>query len=113
VTTKKRRTRWTAEKDQQLLDMLDAEASWPLIAIILKRSIQAAQERARKLKGEGVELGAEGEEVNARPPPRNQWFRNRNNQFPPYVGNPTHRSRLSKRSTEPDFNRHPEKTDRY
>jgi hypothetical protein len=43
----------------------------------------------------------------------NQWFRNRNNQFPLYVRNPTHRSRLSKRSIEPDFNRHPEKTDRY
>jgi hypothetical protein len=57
VKTKNRKGRWTAQKDQQLLDLLDAEASWPLIAITLKRSIQAAQERAQKLKGEGVELG--------------------------------------------------------
>jgi hypothetical protein len=37
------------EEDQQLLDLLAAEASWPLIAVTLKRSIQAVQERAQKL----------------------------------------------------------------
>lgn len=57
MKTKNRKSRWTAQKDQQLLDLLDAEASWPLIVITLKRSIQAAQERAQNLKGEGVELG--------------------------------------------------------
>jgi hypothetical protein len=33
--------------------------------------------------------------------------------FAAYVRNRTYRHWLSKRSTEPDFNRHPEKTDRY
>jgi hypothetical protein len=33
--------------------------------------------------------------------------------FTACVRNRTHRHRLSKRSTEPEFNRHPEKTDRY
>jgi hypothetical protein len=37
------------KEDQQLLDLLAAEASWPLIAATLKRSIQAVQERAQKL----------------------------------------------------------------
>jgi hypothetical protein len=33
--------------------------------------------------------------------------------FRRYVRNPTRRGRLSKWSTEPDFNWHPEKTERY
>jgi hypothetical protein len=45
------------EEDQQLLDLLAAEASWPLIAVTLKRSIQAVQERAQKLKQDGVVTG--------------------------------------------------------
>ena len=45
------------EEDQQLLDLLAAEASWPLIAVALKRSIQAVQERAQTLKRDGVVTG--------------------------------------------------------
>ena len=45
------------EEDQQLLDLLAAEASWPLIAVTLKRSIQAVQERAQTLKRDGVVTG--------------------------------------------------------
>jgi hypothetical protein len=39
------------EEDQRLLNLLVAEASWPLIAATPKRSIHALQERARKLGG--------------------------------------------------------------
>jgi hypothetical protein len=47
-------------------------------------------------------------------PNGNRWFRDEEQSvFATYVRNRTHRHRLSKRSTEPDFNRHPEKTDRY
>jgi hypothetical protein len=52
------------EEDQQLLDLLAAEASWPLIAVTLKRSIQALQERARKL---GASISPEGEPGENRP----------------------------------------------
>jgi hypothetical protein len=38
-------SRWNPEDDQQLLDLMDAEASWPLIAITLNRSVQAVQRR--------------------------------------------------------------------
>jgi hypothetical protein len=47
---------WTPEEDQQLLDLFDAEASWPLIAITLQRGVEDVQERAAKLRHE-VELG--------------------------------------------------------
>ena len=46
--------RWTPEEDQRLLDLVAAEAAWPLIALNLRRSIQAVQERAQKLKQDGV-----------------------------------------------------------
>jgi hypothetical protein len=46
--------RWTPEEDQRLLDLVATEATWPLIAANLKRSIQAVQERAQKLKRNGV-----------------------------------------------------------
>jgi biotin operon repressor len=46
--------RWTPEEDHRLLDLVAAEATWPLIAANLKRSIQAVQERAQKLKRNGV-----------------------------------------------------------
>jgi hypothetical protein len=42
--------RWTREEDQRLLDLLAAEATWPLIALNLRRSIQAVQERAQTLR---------------------------------------------------------------
>jgi dihydrodipicolinate synthase/N-acetylneuraminate lyase len=45
---------WTPEEDQRLLDLVAAEANWPLIAANLRRSIQAVQERAQKLKRNGV-----------------------------------------------------------
>jgi len=45
------------EEDLQLLDLQAAEASWPLIAVALKRSIQAVQERAQTLKRDGVVTG--------------------------------------------------------
>jgi hypothetical protein len=40
--------RWTPEEDRRLLDLVAAEATWPLIALNLKRSIQ---------KQEGVVTG--------------------------------------------------------
>ena len=49
--------RWTPEEDQRLLDLVAVEATWPLIAANLKRSIQAVQERAQKLKLDGVVTG--------------------------------------------------------
>jgi hypothetical protein len=47
---------WTPKQDQQLLDLFDAEASWPLIAITLERGVEDVQDRAAKLRHE-VELG--------------------------------------------------------
>jgi hypothetical protein len=49
--------RWTPGEDQRLLDLVAAEATWPLIAANLRRSIQAVQERAQKLKRSGVVIG--------------------------------------------------------
>jgi hypothetical protein len=49
--------RWTPEEDQRLLDLVAAEATWPLIALNLRRSIQAVQERAQRLKRDGVVTG--------------------------------------------------------
>jgi hypothetical protein len=40
---------WTPEEDQQLLDLFDAEASWPLIAITLERGVEEVKDRAEKL----------------------------------------------------------------
>jgi hypothetical protein len=56
-TGKKSDRHWTPEEDQHLLDLVDAEATWPLIAITLGRSVQAVQERAQKLGRPLVELG--------------------------------------------------------
>jgi hypothetical protein len=47
---------WTPEDDQQLLDLFDAEASWPLIAITLERGVEEVKDRAGKLRHE-IELG--------------------------------------------------------
>jgi hypothetical protein len=47
---------WTPEEDQRLLDLFDAEASWPLIAITLERGVEEVQDRAGKLRHE-VDLG--------------------------------------------------------
>jgi hypothetical protein len=44
------------KEDQQLLDLFDAEASWPLIAITLERGVEEVQDRAGKLRHE-VENG--------------------------------------------------------
>jgi hypothetical protein len=49
--------RLTPEEDQRLLDLVAAEATWPLIALNLRRSIQAVQERAQTLKRDGVVAG--------------------------------------------------------
>ncbi len=49
--------RWTTEEDQRMLDLVAAEATWPLIALNLRRSIQAVQERAQRLKRDGVMTG--------------------------------------------------------
>ena len=57
VTTGKRSDEpWTPKDDQQLLDLFDAEASWPLIAITLERGVEEVQDRAGKLRHE-VEIG--------------------------------------------------------
>jgi hypothetical protein len=40
---------WTPAHDQQLLDLVAAEATWPLIAATLGRSARAVKERAQKL----------------------------------------------------------------
>jgi hypothetical protein len=48
-TGKKSDSRWTPKEAQQLLDLVDAEATWPLIAITLARGLQAVQQRAQKL----------------------------------------------------------------
>jgi hypothetical protein len=55
-TGKRSERRWTPKEDQQLLDLVDAEATWPLIAITLGRGVEDVQERAGKLRHE-VELG--------------------------------------------------------
>jgi hypothetical protein len=55
-TPKEDRQRWTPKEDRQLLDLVDAEATWPLIAVALKRDVEDVQDRARKLRRE-VELG--------------------------------------------------------
>ena len=49
--------RWTPEEDQRLLDLVAVEATWPLIALNLGRSIQAVQHRAQTLKRDGVGTG--------------------------------------------------------
>jgi hypothetical protein len=55
-TGKKSERRWTPKQDQQLLDLVDAEATWPLIAITLGRGVEDVQDRNRSLRHE-VELG--------------------------------------------------------
>jgi hypothetical protein len=55
-TGKRSDERWTPEEDQRLLVLIDAEASWPLIAITLERGVEDVQERAGKLRHE-IELG--------------------------------------------------------
>jgi hypothetical protein len=56
-TGKKTDRHWSPEEDRQLLDLVDAEATWPLIAITLGQSVQAVQERAQKLGRPVVEFG--------------------------------------------------------
>ncbi len=46
--------KWRQEDDQQLLELLKAQASWPLIAATLKRRFSAVRYRAWKLRS-GVE----------------------------------------------------------
>jgi hypothetical protein len=55
-TGEKSGQRWTPKEDRQLLNLVDAEATWPLIAVALKRGVEDVQDRARKLRRE-VELG--------------------------------------------------------
>jgi hypothetical protein len=55
-TGKRSDKRWTPKEDQRLLDLFDAEASWPLIAITLERGVEDVQERAGKLRHE-IDLG--------------------------------------------------------
>jgi hypothetical protein len=55
-TGKRSDKRWTPEEDKQLLDLFDAEASWPLIAITLERGVEDVQNRAAKLRRD-IELG--------------------------------------------------------
>jgi hypothetical protein len=47
---------WTPREDQRLLQLFDAEASWPLIAITLERGVEDVQDRARELRHE-IDLG--------------------------------------------------------
>jgi len=49
-TGKRSDSRWTPKEDRQLLDLVEAEASWALIAITLDRGVQAVQERHHKLR---------------------------------------------------------------
>jgi hypothetical protein len=42
-TGKKSDRHWTPEQDQHLLDLVDAEATLPLIAITLGRSVQPSK----------------------------------------------------------------------
>jgi hypothetical protein len=49
-TGEKSGQRWTPKEDRQLLDLVDAEATWPLIAIALKRGVEDVRDRARKLR---------------------------------------------------------------
>jgi hypothetical protein len=51
-TGKRSDKRWTPKEDQQLLELFDADASWPLIAITLERGVEDVQERAGKLRHE-------------------------------------------------------------
>jgi hypothetical protein len=51
-TGKRSDKRWTPKEDQQLLNLFDAEASWPLIAITLERGVKDVQDRAGKLRHE-------------------------------------------------------------
>jgi hypothetical protein len=51
-TGKRSDKRWTPKEDRQLLNLFDAEASWPLIAITLERGVKDVQDRAGKLRHE-------------------------------------------------------------
>ena len=55
-TGEKSGQRWTPGDDRQLLELVDAEATWPLIAMTLKRGIEDIKDRAEKLRPK-VELG--------------------------------------------------------
>jgi hypothetical protein len=48
-TGKKSDSRWTPKEFHQLLDLVDAEVTWPLIAITLARGVQAVRQQAQKL----------------------------------------------------------------
>lgn len=53
---------WTPTEDQRLLELFDAEASWPLIAITLERGVEDVQDRAGKFRHEiALGLKAKGE----------------------------------------------------
>jgi hypothetical protein len=45
-TGKRSDERWTPKEDERLLELFDAEASWPLIAITLERGVEDVQDRA-------------------------------------------------------------------
>ena len=55
-TGKRSDERWTPKEDERLLELFDAEASWPLIAITLERGVDDVQDRARELRHE-IDLG--------------------------------------------------------
>jgi hypothetical protein len=60
-TGKRSDKRWTPKEDQLLLNLFDAEASWPLIAITLERGVEDVQDRAGKLRYEvEIRLKAKG-----------------------------------------------------
>jgi hypothetical protein len=60
-TGKRSDERWTPKEDQQLLNLFDAEASWPLIAITLERGVEDVQDQAGKLRHEvEIRLKAKG-----------------------------------------------------
>jgi hypothetical protein len=48
-TGKNSNSSWTPEEDRQLVSLLNAEATWPLVAITLGRDVEGVQERARTL----------------------------------------------------------------
>jgi len=55
-TGEKSGQRWTPGEDRRLRDLVDAEATWPLIAITLGRGVEDVKDRTGKLRRK-VELG--------------------------------------------------------
>jgi hypothetical protein len=58
----KNNTPWAPGEDKQLVALLDAEATWPLIAITLGRDLESVQKRAgvlgHKRATENVGIGS-------------------------------------------------------